>query len=276
MSSTPLTHSYPFIRPIDFYSSQGLCLQGTSTNELRWRIRDERVTVGRGTYGGPTIVLYSRKDAVSIGQYCSIANDVLLLAGGEHNTSVASTFPFRVYFGVDPGALAADPRQIEYADATYKGPITIGNDVWIGFGATVLSGVTIGDGAIVGARAVVAKDVAPYSIVVGNPARIVRSRFPDPIVKALLGIRWWDWKDDVIFNNYDRLLRDPEAILTYFDSLAKDEQRLLYRDATSTAEVPFLHALPKLKPEWYFRSILKDLVPPIFVRLLQKLRHRQG
>lgn len=269
-----MSHQYPFIRPVDFYSPEGFRLQGTSSNELRWRIRDSRISVGRGTYGGPTIVLYSRKDSVSIGQYCSIANDVLLLAGGEHNTSFASTFPFRVYFGADPGALAADPKEIEYADATYKGPITIGNDVWIGFGATVLSGVTIGDGAIVGARAVVAKDVAPYSIVVGNPARTVKTRFPDPIVKALLKVRWWDWKDEVICDIYDRLLQDPEAILKYFDNLAENEKILLYKDETSKADVPLVDTLPQRKPDWRYRSIWKDLVPPILVRLIQKLRHR--
>ena len=81
---------------------------------------------------------------------------------------------------------------------TTRGDITIGNDVWIGRGATVLSGVTVADGAVIGAGAVVAKDVPPYAIVVGNPARVVRYRFSDEVIEALLRIRWWEWPDAVI------------------------------------------------------------------------------
>src|SRR6202035_4147784 len=78
------------------------------------------------------------------------------------------------------------------------GDVKIGNDAYIGRGAMVLSGVTIGDGAVVGARAVVTRDVRPYAVVVGNPAREVRRRFSDEVVEALLRIRWWDWPDEVV------------------------------------------------------------------------------
>jgi hypothetical protein len=79
-----------------------------------------------------------------------------------------------------------------------KGDVRIGNDVWLGLGAWVLSGVTIGDGAIVGARAVVATDVPPYSVVVGNPARVVRQRYPPQVIERLLEIAWWNWPRDRI------------------------------------------------------------------------------
>lgn len=79
-----------------------------------------------------------------------------------------------------------------------KGPVIIGNDVWIGEGASILSGVTVGDGAVIGARAVVSRDIPPYSVVAGNPAHIVRKRLPDADVDFLLSIRWWSWPSDKI------------------------------------------------------------------------------
>lgn len=79
-----------------------------------------------------------------------------------------------------------------------KGPVIIGNDVWIGEGASILSGVTVGDGAVIGARAVVSRNVAPYDVVVGNPARFVRKRLPDADVEFLLSIRWWSWPNGKI------------------------------------------------------------------------------
>lgn len=95
-----------------------------------------------------------------------------------------------------------------------KGDVMIGNDVWIGYGATILSGVTIGDGAVVAARAVVTRDVEPYAIVAGNPARVVRKRFDDDTIRALLQIRWWDWPVHRIQENVRELATsDLSAIL---------------------------------------------------------------
>ena len=92
-----------------------------------------------------------------------------------------------------------------------RGDVNIGNDVWIGYGATILSGVRIGDGAAVGARSVVTKDVEAYSIVAGNPARKVGSRFPDEVASRLLKIRWWDWEIDKIRKNIP-LLVEPSRM----------------------------------------------------------------
>ena len=100
-----------------------------------------------------------------------------------------------------------------------RGDVTIGNDVWIGTEAVVLSGVSIGDGSVIGARSVVVKDVAPYSIVSGNPARYIRHRFEDEITRRLSAIQWWNWKEqkislameDLLSNNIERFLSNAEA-----------------------------------------------------------------
>ena len=89
-----------------------------------------------------------------------------------------------------------------------KGPVVIGHDVWIGRGATILSGVTIGDGAVVAAHSVVTKSVGPYSIVAGNPARLVRQRFSEDQTAALLRICWWDWPIETIREAWPLLLSD--------------------------------------------------------------------
>ena len=121
-----------------------------------------------------------------IGRFCQIAHGVrFITASANHDMTGLSTFPFPVF----------DPDRIEGYKAGFTGlPDTvIGHDVWIGHGALILPGVRIGSGAIVGAGAVVAGDVAPYCIVAGNPARLIRPRFPPEIVARLLALAWWDW-----------------------------------------------------------------------------------
>ena len=118
-----------------------------------------------------------------IGEFCSIAAGVKFFMGGNHQAKRAST-----WINVIDGTPAI----------TSNGDINIGNDVWVGFGATILSGVTIGNGAIIGANAVVAKNVPPYSIVVGNPGRVINFRFSEDIVARLKKLRWWDWDQGTI------------------------------------------------------------------------------
>ena len=146
---------------------------------------DPRVRVGRFTYGNPEFKLWGSGEHIEIGAFCSIADGVTIFGGGEHNTDWVTTFPLRIALGEDGAGRDGHPAS--------KGPTRIGNDVWIGDGATILSGVTIGDGAVIGARALVAQEVLPYHVVAGNPARVVRARFAPEVVAALLRIRWWDW-----------------------------------------------------------------------------------
>lgn len=149
---------------------------------------DPRISVGRFTYGDPVFKLWGGGERIVIGAFCSIADDVTIFGGGEHNTNWVTTFPLRIALG---DALAGKDGH----PAT-KGETRIGNDVWIGDGAAILSGIIVGDGAVVGARAVVSQDVPAYHIVAGNPARVVRKRFSDEEIAALLRIRWWDWPVD--------------------------------------------------------------------------------
>lgn len=146
---------------------------------------DPRIRVGRFTYGNPEFKVWRDDDSVSIGAFCSIAEAVVIFGGGEHRSEWVTTFPLRIAFG--------DPMAGHDGHPASKGPTVIGNDVWIGYGATILSGVTVGDGAIIGARAVVTRDIAPYSVVTGNPARQVRKRFTPEQIDALMLVRWWDW-----------------------------------------------------------------------------------
>ena len=155
--------------------------------------------IGDHTYGTPQILSWGEGASLRIGKFCSIAQDVVILLGGEHRTDWVSTYPFNMFFD--------DVRKVPGHPKT-KGDVTIGNDVWIGARAMILSGVTIGDGAVIGAASVVTTDVAPYSIVAGNPARLIRKRFDEPTVERLLKLRWWDWSLDRIKKNLPLLFSD--------------------------------------------------------------------
>ncbi len=132
------------------------------------------------------------RDRLIIGKFCQIASGVeFVMNDANHQMSAVSTFPFYTLEGWDMEAPAA-------SDMPYKGDTVIGNDVWIGQNAVILPGVQIGDGAIIGANSVVGSDVAPYSIVIGNPARLLRNRFDDELIRILLQFKWWDRSIDEI------------------------------------------------------------------------------
>mgnify|MGYP004552200659 CR=1 FL=1 len=133
-------------------------------------------------------------DKLKIGKFCSIACGAkFLFASANHALSSLSTYPFPIFFE----EWGLDPQNIRSA-WDHKGDIVVGNDVWIGYEAIILAGVTIGDGAIIAARAVVTKDVPPYTIVGGVPARPIRRRFDEKTVEKLLELRWWDWSEEKI------------------------------------------------------------------------------
>lgn len=149
----------------------------------------EHASVGRKTYGvhPSSIFCCDETSPFTIGAFCSVAPEVIFLCRANHPTRSVSSYPSDLAKADDPnGHLLAG------------GPTVIGNDVWIGLRAIIMPGITIGDGAVVGAGSVVTKDVAPYAIVGGNPAKFIRSRFTDDQIEALLAIRWWDWSDDKI------------------------------------------------------------------------------
>lgn len=162
---------------------------------------DPRVSVGVCTYGQPEFLLWGENERISIGKFCSIAARTVIFGGGEHRWDWVTTFPMRVAFGLDGAWVDGIP--------TTKGPTSIGNDVWIGYGTTVLSGVQVGDGAVIGAMSVVASDVPPYAIVTGNPAKVIRHRFENHVIENLLRIRWWDWPLERIVK-FGPLLSSPD------------------------------------------------------------------
>lgn len=266
-------HTYPFLKAVDFHVESNLRLIGPSALELRWRFNDPRLTIGRGTYGDPTIVLYSSEDRVEIGNFSSFAAGCHLLAGGEHNTQITSTYPFLVYYGEDPGALVADPTRIRYQYAVYKGPLRIGSDVWIGYRAMVLSGVTIGHGAIIGAGAVVAKDVPPFAIVVGNPARVIKKRFDEDLVEKLLELHWWDWDPHWIKHYRSLLLGDPRALL---DTISRVDpvQKLAYYGPDPAGDEVETEALsaPEPEEESRLKVMVREVLPPVLYKGLGRAK----
>lgn len=136
-------------------------------------------------------------DKLIIGKFCSIACGVkFMFTSGNHALSSLSTYCFPIFFD----EWDEDSKNITSAWDN-KGDITIGNDVWIGFEAVIMQGVHIGDGAIIGTRAVVTKDVPPYTIVGGVPAKPIRKRFDDKIIERLENLKWWDWSKERIQKN---------------------------------------------------------------------------
>ena len=138
-------------------------------------------------------------DKLIIGKFCMIASDVkFIMNGANHLTKSLSTYPFAIFENGWENAM-------ENKAYPQKGNINIGNDVWIGYNATIMAGVTIGDGAIIATNSTVIKDVEPYSIVGGNPANKIKKRFAEDVITRLLELKWWDWDIDKITANIQNL-----------------------------------------------------------------------
>ncbi|MDO4371700.1 MAG: CatB-related O-acetyltransferase [Clostridia bacterium] len=148
-------------------------------------------------------------DKLNIGKFCSIACGAkFLFTSGNHAMQSLSTYPFPIFFE----EWNLDARDICSAWDN-KGDIIIGSDVWIGYEAVIMAGVTIGDGAIIGTRAVVTKDVPPYTIVGGVPAKMIRKRFDDVTIERLENLRWWDWQAAKIQRNISAIQSGDIAAL---------------------------------------------------------------
>lgn len=148
-------------------------------------------------------------DKIVIGKFCSIACGAKFLMNvGNHTLKSLSTYPFPIFNDEWNSGLPSKEAWDQHGD------IVIGNDVWIGFEAVILSGVTIGDGSIIGTRSLVTKDVPPYTIVGGTPAKPIRLRFSEEIINQIQSIKWWDWPADKIAANIKAIQSgDIEALL---------------------------------------------------------------
>ena len=164
------------------------------------------ISIGKYTYGDPKIHSLNWPCAVKIGSFCSIGANVQIFMDLNHRTDWVTTFPF--------------PAVPEFTEASYicghpwaKGDVVIGNDVWLGNDVSILSGVTIGDGAVLGTGTVVAKDIPPYAIAVGNPAKIAKYRFTEAEIGRLLQLQWWNWPMDRIRKYMPLLCGDIKTFL---------------------------------------------------------------
>ena len=142
-------------------------------------------------------------DKLIIGKFCAIAKDVrFIMNGANHKINGASTYPFSIFRN---GWEKVLPQP---GDLPYKGDTVIGNDVWIGYDSLIMPGIHIRDGAIIASRSVVTKDVEPYSVVGGNPAKLIKKRFPEETIERLLKLKWWDWDIEKITANLEKIVSE--------------------------------------------------------------------
>lgn len=165
------------------------------------KFAENKYVIGDFTYGKPKVIFENDETNLYIGKYCSIANEVTIFLGGNHRPDWVTTYPFN-----------SIPDFSEYKNITghpaTKGDVIIGNDVWIGLKSTILSGVKIEDGAIVAAGSVVTKNIGPYEIWGGNPAKFIKKRFTDDQIKKLLEISWWNWNNQKVKDNIPNLMNE--------------------------------------------------------------------
>jgi acetyltransferase-like isoleucine patch superfamily enzyme len=157
------------------------------------------MSYGKYTYGDPKIHWANKDAKLLVGNFCSIAGNVNIYLGGNHRTDWVTTYPFGCVHKHIFNNFNGDGHP------STKGDVIIGNDVWIGDNVTIMSGVTIGDGVVIANKSHVVKNVEPYSLVGGNPAKLIKYRFTQEQIEKLLEIKWWYWDDEKI-NKFTPLL----------------------------------------------------------------------
>ena len=177
------------------------------TIERTGLVGNSPISIGRFTYGVEHLSIrqWGEGAALRIGSFCSISSAVSIFLGGDHRVDWITTFPFGHIFEEELGG-----TKIEGHPRT-RGDVTIGSDVWIGHGATIFSGVSVGSGAVIAANANVVRDVAPYSIVGGNPAKTIKTRFEPEIIDLLMELKWWDLPVGSIKEICGKLCAKPDA-----------------------------------------------------------------
>ncbi|MCW8929208.1 MAG: DapH/DapD/GlmU-related protein [Gammaproteobacteria bacterium] len=181
----------------------------------RFKNKYPHYSIGRGSYGVPEVHDWNEGATLKIGSFCSISSYVQIFLGGEHRPDWVTTSPLSLMF----------ENNIIEGHSRSKGDVIIGNDVWICANVTILSGVTIGDGAVIANGAIVTRDVEPYSIVAGNPAKKIKERFSPEIVNQLLSIAWWNWPELLIRKHMTSLQSNEiEKFIQIAKQINKDEK----------------------------------------------------
>lgn len=182
------------------------------------KYRNNNIVVGEFTYGIPIVEQYENHTKLKIGKFCSIGPDVKIVLGGGHRIDWCTTYPF--------SAIMPEFAYITGHPCS-KGDIVIGNDVWIAGGAKIMSGVTIGDGSVIAANACVTKDVEPYTIVGGVPAKEIGKRFEAEDVRRLLAIKWWDWDKELIWQAVPLLQnQSPKELFDFYEKFVLPEGQI--------------------------------------------------
>jgi acetyltransferase-like isoleucine patch superfamily enzyme len=164
-------------------------LQSFVRQQDKFKKRYPNYSIGTASYGMPIVHSHHGGTTLKIGAYCSIASNVQIFLGGQHRIDWISSYPFPFFFQMD----ASYKEECLTADS--RGDVIIGSDVWLCANCTILSGVTIGHGAVIASGTLVSRDVEPYAVMAGNPAKIIKWRFDEPMRKALLESAWWDWPE---------------------------------------------------------------------------------
>lgn len=174
------------------------------------------VTIGEHTYGAEMTFHRWGQERITIGKWCSISQQVKFLAGGLHRTDCVTTYPLDVLMNGKQTAGIGD-RCYDHGTG-----IEVGNDVYIGFGASIIGNVKIGHGAVIAANATVFTDVPPYAVVGGNPAKLLRMRFEPEFIEELLRVAWWEWPEDLIRTRID-MFYDPDRFVGAFGTASHCE-----------------------------------------------------
>ena len=177
-----------------------------------WKIKfKDCLTIGKFTYGldRDCFIGLSNEAPIQIGMYCSFGPNVKMFLNSDHPINLVSTFPLKT--------LVKQKSPWPNLDVISKGGVTIGNDVWVGANSLIMSGVKISSGSVIAAGSIVTKDVGPYQLVGGNPAKLIKTRFNKKQIDSLLRIKWWNWSEEKIISEIDDFYNDVTKFIKKHD-----------------------------------------------------------